>query len=70
MKKFKIKGDYITLGQFVKAVGLVDTGGMIKPFLEDTKILYNGELENRRGKKIYPDDKVQIGKDIYLFVHD
>jgi len=70
LKTFTINGAFITLGQFVKAAGLVDTGGMVKPFLEDTKILYNGILENRRGKKIYPNDKLQIGKDIYLFKHD
>ena len=71
MKTFKIEGvEFITLGQFVKAAGLVSSGGMVKPFLEETKILYNGEPENRRGKKIYPKDKVQIGKDVYIFEHD
>jgi S4 domain protein YaaA len=71
LKTFKIEGvEFITLGQFVKAAGLVSTGGMVKPFLEETKILYNGEPENRRGKKIYPKDKVQIGKDVYIFEHD
>lgn len=71
MKTFKIEGvEFITLGQFVKAAGLVSTGGMVKPFLEETKILYNGEPENRRGKKIYPKDKVQVGKEVYLFEHD
>ncbi|MCV2231457.1 RNA-binding S4 domain-containing protein [Acholeplasma manati] len=71
MKTFKIEGvEFITLGQFVKVAGLVSTGGMVKPFLEETKILYNGEPENRRGKKIYPKDKVQIGKDVYIFEHD
>ncbi|PKK87002.1 MAG: S4 domain-containing protein YaaA [Tenericutes bacterium HGW-Tenericutes-8] len=70
MKTFKINGEFITLGQFVKAAGLVSSGGMVKPFLEDNKIFYNGTLENRRGKKIYPNDKVQIGKDVYTFTHD
>lgn len=71
MKTFKIEGsDFITLGQFVKAAGYVSTGGMVKPFLEETKILYNGEPENRRGKKIYPKDKVQIEQTVYLFEHD
>ncbi|MCU0104205.1 RNA-binding S4 domain-containing protein [Acholeplasma vituli] len=71
MKTFKIKdAEFITLGQFVKAAGFVSTGGMVKPFLEETKIFFNGEPENRRGKKIYPKDKVQIGKDVYIFDHD
>lgn len=71
MKTFKIEGaEFITLGQFVKAAGFVSTGGMVKPFLEETKILYNGQPENRRGKKIYPKDKIQIDKDVYIFDHD
>jgi ribosome-associated protein len=71
LKTFKIiDSEYITLGQFVKAAGYISTGGMVKPFLEETKILYNGEPENRRGKKIYPKDKVKIGKDVYTFEHD
>lgn len=68
MKTFKINGPFITLGQFVKASGIISSGGMIKPFLEENEITHNGVPEKRRGKKIYPNDKVEIGKDIYTFL--
>ncbi|WP_100523483.1 S4 domain-containing protein YaaA [Mycobacteroides abscessus] len=55
-----IRDEYITLGQFIKFVGLVDTGGQAKVFLEEAAIMVNGESENRRGKKLYPDDRIEI----------
>jgi len=51
---------YITLGQVVKLVGAVDTGGNVKWFLAEHEIKVNGELENRRGKKLYPGDQIEI----------
>ncbi|RXT08901.1 S4 domain-containing protein YaaA [Ammoniphilus sp. CFH 90114] len=55
-----IRDEYITLGQFIKLVGLVDTGGQVKVFLEEAQILVNDEPENRRGKKLYPEDRIEI----------
>lgn len=68
MEKFKIKGPYITLGQFVKAINLVSSGGMEKAFLLESTITYNGEPEKRRGKKIYPKDRVNINGITYEFL--
>lgn len=70
MEKFVIKGEYITLGQFIKASNLVSSGGMVKPFLEDNLILLNNQEENRRGKKIYAGDKLQVVGKLYMFVND
>lgn len=55
-----IETDYITLGQFIKLVGMIDTGGQAKGFLAEADILVNGEAENRRGKKLYPNDQIEI----------
>ncbi|MGO4889014.1 S4 domain-containing protein YaaA [Anaerobacillus sp. MEB173] len=55
-----ITTEYITLGQLLKEVGLIDTGGMAKWFLSEHDVLLNGQLENRRGKKIYNNDIVEI----------
>lgn len=55
-----IQTEYITLGQFLKLSGVIDTGGMAKAFLADVPIKVNGEQENRRGRKLYPDDEVEI----------
>ena len=60
MKKFNIKSEYITLGQFIKFASITDSGGMVKMILQDYKIYVNDIPENRRGKKLYPGDKILI----------
>jgi ribosome-associated protein YbcJ (S4-like RNA binding protein) len=60
MQPVKIKSDYITLGQFLKWINLSSSGGETKMLLETLLIRVNGEEENRRGKKLYPNDQVFI----------
>ena len=56
----KITTDYITLGQLVKFVGLITNGAEAKEYIKRNKIQINGELDDRRGRKIYPGDVVAI----------
>lgn len=60
MKEIKIHSEYITLGQLIKYLGIVNTGGEIKVFLSENSVFVNEMPENRRGKKLYPGDFVQI----------
>ena len=60
-----IKGEFITLGQLLKFLDLVSTGGEEKLFVSTHDITFNGEAENRRGKKLRPGDKVTIDGDAY-----
>ncbi|GAB4462818.1 MAG: hypothetical protein OHK0029_30400 [Armatimonadaceae bacterium] len=60
MQLISIRDDYITLGQLIKLAGIVDTGGQVKALLEDATILVNGEADNRRGRKLYPGDTIQV----------
>ncbi|MFV8826177.1 S4 domain-containing protein YaaA [Alkalihalobacterium sp. APHAB7] len=55
-----INSEYITLGQLLKEIGVIDTGGMAKWFLSEHEVVVNNELENRRGKKLYPNDQITI----------
>ncbi len=68
MVKFVIEGEFITLGQFLKSADYVYSGGMVRHFLEENEIYLNGEKENRRGKKIFVNDKLIINGKEYLFV--
>lgn len=68
MEKYFIKGDYITLTQFLKDRDFVYSGGMVKSFLEENEVYLNGLKEVRRGKKIYPQDKLIINKKEFLFL--
>ncbi|WP_077329837.1 S4 domain-containing protein YaaA [Virgibacillus siamensis] len=59
-EEVKINTDFITLGQFIKLINILESGGMVKAFLQDQGALVNGELEHRRGRKLYPEDIVEI----------
>ena len=60
LETVKITTDYITLGQFLKLTGIIDSGSLAKIFLLDNKVLVNGELETRRGRKLYPEYQISI----------
>ena len=65
MKEVKIDSEFITLGQFLKCIDLVSSGGEVREFLTDSKITVNGETENRRGKKLYRNDLICINDEQY-----
>lgn len=70
-KELKIDTDYITLGQFLKMVDLIQSGGMAKWFLEENEIFVNGQLESRRGRKLRNGDRIEV-KDVdsFIIIHD
>lgn len=51
-------GDYITLGQFLKFVHIIDEGGLAKWYLSTHQVTVNGVNENRRGRKLRAGDVV------------
>lgn len=55
-----IETEYITLGQFLKLVDIIDSGGMAKMFLNENEVFVNGELEQRRGRKLRVGDTLRI----------
>ena len=61
-EEIHLKTPHITLGQLLKIADLVSSGGQARWFLEEyaDDILVNGEHDNRRGRKLYPGDKVEI----------
>ncbi|MDO1604881.1 S4 domain-containing protein YaaA [Lactobacillus sp. YT155] len=60
MQEFVLNKEFITLGQLLKEVGVISTGGQAKFFLQEDLVFLNGEVENRRGKKIYVGDELKI----------
>ncbi len=60
MKKISIKDEYVTLGQFLKIADIISTGGEAKIFLSSNEVLINDEVDNRRGRKLYKGDNLQI----------
>ena len=58
--------EFITLQSALKIMGVISTGGMAKIFLQENEVKVNGEREDRRGRKLYPGDKVLVGKTSFL----
>ncbi|MBD2096160.1 RNA-binding S4 domain-containing protein [Trichocoleus sp. FACHB-591] len=52
--------DTIKLDQFLKVIGLVDTGGQAKMIIQDEVVSVNGVLETRRGRKLVSGDRVTV----------
>jgi len=59
-KDVRIHTDFITLGQFLKIVDLVNSGGEVKIFLLTETVYVNGEKDNRRGRKLYKNDVIKV----------
>ena len=55
-----IKTDYILLGQFLKYAGIISNGGQSKMFLAENSVKINGIIDQRRGKKLFPGDIVEV----------
>lgn len=60
MEELHITSDYITLGQLLKMTNAISSGGMAKWFLEEHVVYVNGEVEQRRGKKLHNGDIINI----------
>ena len=58
--EYKLFDDYITLQALLKETGIIQSGGAIKTFLSEYPVLFNGEPENRRGKKLRVNDRISI----------
>ncbi|GIO32768.1 MULTISPECIES: S4 domain-containing protein YaaA [Paenibacillus] len=60
MKEIFIHSEYIKLDQFLKLADCISTGGMAKALLAEGQVSVNGEPEDRRGRKLYPGDRVNV----------
>ena len=58
--EYKLFDDYITLQALLKETGIIQSGGAIKIFLSEYPVLFNGEPENRRGKKLRVNDRISL----------
>jgi|GEM_PF-53022 len=66
MEEYILKKEFITLGQFLKEMNVISSGGYAKIFLQEEEVLVNGELENRRGRKLYDQMTVETLGEKYL----
>jgi len=62
----KIDTEYIKLDSFLKAVNLAASGGEAKLMIVEGMVRVNGEPETRRGRKLYPGDRVEVEGRTYM----
>ena len=55
-----LKGEYIKLGQALKAANLVESGSEAKEVIQNGEVFVNGEIDTRRGRKLVPGDVVEF----------
>lgn len=60
MKEIMINTEFIKLDQLLKWAGLAGHGSEAKSFILDGYVKVNGEVEKRRGKKIYENDIIEF----------
>ncbi len=67
MEIIKLKDDFIKLGQALKAASLVGDGVEAKLVIQDGLVKVNGEVDTRRGRKLYSGDLVSFdGQEIRI----
>ena len=60
METITIKDEFIKLGQALKLAGLVGSGVEAKVVITDGEVKVNGEVDTRRGRKLYKGDEVEF----------
>lgn len=58
MDTIQLREDFIKLGQALKAAGYVENGVEAKLVITDGLVKVNGEVDVRRGRKLYEGDVV------------
>mgnify|MGYP002791289490 CR=1 FL=1 len=67
MEIIKLRDEFIKLGQALKATGLVESGVEAKEVIQDGLVKVNGEIDTRRGRKLYGGDVVTFdGEEIKI----
>ncbi len=56
-----VSSNTIKLDQFLKWVGMAQTGGQAKLLIQQGFVLVNGSLETRRGRQLVSGDRVTVG---------
>ncbi len=65
MEKIEITTEFIKLDSALKFSGIAENGVHAKELILDGEVEVNGEIELRRGKKLYKGDKFKIFDEEY-----
>ncbi|WP_368489258.1 RNA-binding S4 domain-containing protein [Clostridium sp. BJN0013] len=68
MNEIKVNTDIIRLDSFLKWCGAVSQGCEAKIFIKDGMVKVNGEVETRRGRKLFKGYIVEFGGNTYRII--
>lgn len=68
MENIKIETEFIKLDQLLKWCGVVGSGTDAKILIKNEVVKVNGEIETRRGKKIYSEDVIEVDEKEYKII--
>lgn len=66
--EIKITSEFITLGQFIKYLDIIHSGGEAKSYLKTANVVINGEPDNRRGRKLRVNDVIEIENKVFKII--
>lgn len=66
--KVEINGEFIKLGQLIKKLNLIDTGGQVKDFINSNVIKINNEVPKGRSTKVFSGSTVWIDDEVYKII--
>lgn len=55
-----LETEYMTLAQLLKEIDIIASGGQAKGYLQENTVFVNGEIETRRGRKLYAGTMIEI----------
>lgn len=61
--KLREQDEFIKLGQAIKAAGLVESGVEAKEVIQEGRVQVNGEVDTRRGRKLYAGDVAEYNEE-------
>ena len=68
MEEIKITTEFIKLYSFLKFAWVASLGTEAKFYIQEVQVYVNGEVETRRGKKLYKDDVVEFNGETFKIV--
>ena len=66
IEKIKISTEFIKLDQFLKWTGVCGNGSEAKELIINAEVKVNGEIELRRGRKLYPEYKIEVLDKVFI----
>ena len=70
MEAIQISDDFIKLGQALKLANMVSSGVEAKIVIQEGLVKVNGEVDTRRGAKLYGGEVVEFNGSVFKVIRD